>query len=367
MNDIRFGFVGAGNVAHQMAADLALVDGVSLAAVATRSRQSASRLATLHQARVLDSFDQLLGDSGIDVVYLATPPQFHAAQAIAAMRAGKGVLVEKPFSLNATEARSIAAAAIETGQFCMEAMWSRFLPSITELRARIASGALGDVRSFDCDFSYAHVPNPSHHAFQLPAGGALLDRGVYGVSLACDLFGPAVEVLSRATIGQSGVDEDVLVVLTHQGGVRSTITASLRVRGSNQASVRGTVASVVLGDPYFATDRLTVLPAGATTSVGAAPASAPGALIERIRANPKGLRLFETAKGIAKAGLREVGTEHMTKRGNGYAHQIEAVVAALRSGKIEVDAMTPAQSVAVMEILDAARAQWHVQPAIASS
>jgi predicted dehydrogenase len=366
MNDIRFGFVGAGTVAHQMAADLALVDGASLVAVATRSRQSASRLATLHQARVLDSFDQLVGDPSIDVVYLATPPQLHAAQAIGAMRAGKGVLIEKPFSLNATDARSIAAAAFETGQFCMEAMWSRFIPSITELRARIASGALGEVRSFESDFSYAHVPNPNHHAFQLPGGGALLDRGVYGVSLACDLFGPPLEVLSRATIGQSGVDEDVLVVLTHQGGVRSTITASLRVRGSNQASVKGTAATVLLGDPYFATDRLTMLPAGATTSIGAVPASAPGPLIERIRANPKGLRLFETAKGIAKAGFREVGTEHMMKRGNGYAHQIEAVVAALRAGKIEVDAMTPAQSVTVMEILDTAREQWLVQSAVVS-
>jgi predicted dehydrogenase len=358
MSEIRWGFVGAGTVAHHMAADLAQVANTRLVAVTTRTRQTASQLATLHQANVIDTFDQLIASPDIDVIYIATPPELHAAQAIAAMKAGKAVLIEKPFALDSDQADAIAAVATETNQFCMEAMWTRFLPSITELRRAVNANELGEIRSFECDFSYAQLPSESHHAFQLPGGGALLDRGVYGVSLAIDLFGRPTEVFSRATIGVGGVDEDVLLVLAHKNGARSTITASLVSRGLNQAVVKGTKATALLDEPFFATDRLSILPSLVSTSGSRTTASAPSPLIEKVRANPKGLRLFEAAKGLAKAGAREAKIKHHTRLGHGYAHQIEIVVSALQSGAKTVERMTPAASIDVMNVLDAARGEW---------
>ncbi len=356
--EITWGFVGAGTVAHHMAADLAQVPNTRLGAVTTQTRQTASQLATLHSARVIDTFDGLIASPDIDVVYIATPPEFHASQAIAAMRAGKAVLVEKPFALNSEEASSIAQAATETGRFCMEAMWTRFLPSITELRRVITANELGEVRSFECDFSYAQLPSDTHHAFRFPGGGALLDRGVYGVSLAIDLFGRPTEVFSRANVLLGGVDEDLVIVLEHPNGVRSTITASLVSRGLNQAVVKGTTATALLDEPFFATDRLSILPSLVSTSGSRTTASAPSPLVEKVKANPKGLRLFETAKGLAKAGVREAKMQHLTKRGYGYSHQIEAVVEALRAGDTTVALMTPQASVDVMTVLDAARSEW---------
>jgi predicted dehydrogenase len=358
MKTITWGFVGAGTVAHHMASDLSLVANTRLVAVTTRTRKTASQLATLHSARVIDSFDELVASPDIDIVYIATPPEFHAMQAIAAMRAGKAVLIEKPFALNSEEATAIAATATETGRFCMEAMWTRFLPAITELRRVIKANELGEVRSFEADFSYAQLPSDNHHAFRLPGGGALLDRGVYGVSVAIDLFGRPTEVFSRANVLLGGVDEDLLIVLEHPNGVRSTITASLVSRGLNQAVVKGTKATALLDEPFFATDRLSILPSLVSTSGSRTTASAPSPLIEKVKANPKGLRLFETAKGLAKAGIREAKMQHLAMRGHGYAHQIEAVVEALRAGDTVVDRMTPQASIDVMNVLDTARAEW---------
>ncbi len=359
MNEVRFGFVGAGTVAHQMAADLSLVDGARLSAVAARSRQSASRLATLHSAHVVDSFDPLIARDDVDVVYIATPPALHVDQAIRAMRAGKAVLIEKPFALNEIEAKSIVEVAIETNQFCMEAMWSRFLPSIAEIRKRIAAGDLGDVRTFDADFSYALIPNTQHHLFQLPGGGALLDRGVYGVSLALDLFGVPTEIYSRATVGPSGVDEDVSVVMTHGNGVRSTISASLVGRGLNQGIVKGTKATIVLPEPFFATERFSMMPAAAQATGGAAQAATlDSPMVAKVRANPKGLRFFEAAKGLTKAGMNQVKMQNVAAMGAGYAHQILAVVQAMNDGSKIVERMTPTASVEVMRVLDTARSQW---------
>ncbi len=358
MREVIWGFVGAGTVAHHMAADLAKIEGTRLSAVTTRTRESASRLATLHSARVVDTLEELVAAVDLDVVYIATPPELHAAQAIAAMRAGKGVLIEKPFALDADEAMRVQEVAVETGMFCMEAMWTRFLPSIVELRRLVSSGELGEICSFEADFSYALVPNGNHHAFKPPGGGALLDRGVYGVSLAMDLFGMPSEVFSRATVMLGGVDQDVLLALQHRDEIRATITASLVSRGMNRAVVKGTKATAVLDEPFFAADWLSVLPAQAGTAGGRDAAAAPSVLVERVRSNPKGLRIFETAKSLAKVGLREVKKQHVPKTGHGYTHQIEAVVAAIRSGATTVDLMTPAASVEVMRVLDAARGEW---------
>jgi predicted dehydrogenase len=358
MNEVRWGFVGAGTVAHHMAADLARAADTRLVAVTTRTRKTASQLAILHGARVIDTFDELITSPDIDAVYIATPPEVHAAQAIAAMQAGKAVLIEKPFALNSEEASAIVAVACETGRFCMEAMWTRFLPAVDDLRRRVAANELGEIRSFEADFSYAQLPNDNHHAFQLPGGGALLDRGVYGVSLAIDFFGCPTEVFSRASVRLGGVDEDVLVVMEHRNGVRSTITASLVSRGLNQAVVKGTMATAVLNEPFFATDRLSILPSVASTSGSRITASAPSQLVEKVRSTPLGMRLFETAKGLARASVREAKTQHVAKLGHGYAHQINAVVRALRAGDTTVDGMTPAASVDVMNVLDAARGEW---------
>ncbi len=192
MRKIAWGILGTGRIAGNFAADLALLPDAELVAVGSRSEATAQSFAGRFGApHAHGSYEALAADPAVEVIYIATPHPLHAENMKLCLRAGKAVLCEKPFTLNAREAEEVIALAREQKLFLMEAMWTRFLPAVVRARELIEQGAIGEVRLLLADFGFRAAFDPHHRLFdpQL-GGGALLDLGVYCVSLASMLFGP---------------------------------------------------------------------------------------------------------------------------------------------------------------------------------
>jgi predicted dehydrogenase len=192
-------------------------------------------------------------------VYVATPHNFHAQNALAAIGAGKHVLVEKAFTLNAREARAVFASAEARGVVALEAMWTRFLPHMAFVRSVLAAGRLGAIRSVHADHTQKLPSDPAHRVNDPKlAGGALLDLGVYPLSFAHDVLGAPVGITARGTLGATGVDVSVATVLEHPDGTVSTSFSTRETAGPNTATVLGTDGRIDLDAVWYAPTTVTV-------------------------------------------------------------------------------------------------------------
>ena len=192
---LRWGILGTGWIARQMTADLA-INGSTVTAVGSRTQEKADAYAAeFGIPHAHGSYEALVADPDVDVIYVATPHPSHVADATLALNAGKHVLLEKPYTINAAEARVVADLARERGLVVLEAMWTRWMPHMIRLREIIAAGTLGDVRTVIVDHNQKLSQDPTHR-LQDPAlgGGALLDLGIYPVSFAWDIFGAPTSI-----------------------------------------------------------------------------------------------------------------------------------------------------------------------------
>ncbi|MDQ1255520.1 MAG: hypothetical protein QG656_112, partial [Candidatus Hydrogenedentes bacterium] len=188
---IRWGILGTGTVARAFAQDLRFAKGAELAAVGSRRQETADRFGDSFGIPFRHaSYEALANDPSVDVVYIATPNSLHKEHTLLCLDAGKAVLCEKPFALNAAEARAMVTAARERGLFLMEAMWTRFIPLTVHLRELLAENALGEIRMLTADFGFRGDFEPEGILWNRAyGGGSLLDVGVYPVSFASMLFG----------------------------------------------------------------------------------------------------------------------------------------------------------------------------------
>ncbi len=255
---LRWGILATGGIARSFTQDL-LDAGRTVAAVGSRAPGAAQAFATeFGIPRAHGSYEQLVADPDVDVIYVATPHPMHLDAALLAIAAGKHVLVEKPFTLTAAQATRIAAAAATAGVVAMEAMWTRFLPHMVQLRALIAAGAIGDVRTVIADHTQALPTDPSHR-LQNPelGGGALLDLGIYPVSFAVDVLGLPTAVQAHASMTPTGVDRQTAMILEHEGGRQSVLHCALDTAGSNRAIVIGTQGAIELDRVWYTPTALT--------------------------------------------------------------------------------------------------------------
>ena len=255
---IRWGIWGTGSIAHQVASDFPLVKGAVIQAVASRTPERAQRFASRHGiAQCYSTLESLLSDSDVDVVYVATPNYRHVDDCLTCIQMGKAVLCEKPFALNLGQARQIADAARKRRVFCMEAMWTRFIPAVMEAKRWIEDGAIGAIRMMQGNFAYPVPVAPESRLFDpLVGGGALLDRGVYLISLAQQLLGVPQLVRGTACLGSTGVDDQSGYQLVYANGALADFTASLRVRGTNEMTIFGERGQLRLCDPFYRPHRL---------------------------------------------------------------------------------------------------------------
>ncbi len=313
---LGWGILGTGGIAKTFTKDIQGA-GLAVAAVGSRTQESADAFGReFGIGRKHGSYKALCADPAVDIVYVATPHPFHHANARTALEAGKHVLLEKPFTLNAAEAKDLVALAEKRGLFLMEAMWTRFLPTMVALREVLAEGTIGDPISLQADHCQ-YIPKDRAPRLHLPelGGGALLDLGVYPVSFAHALFGAPARVQAAGKLTDLGVDERVSLILEWQGGRQASLLTDMLALGPNRAAVIGSRGRIELDSVWYCQTTFTV-----TGRDG------------------KVLRRYE---------------EKVEGRGMQYqALEAERCVAA---GRTESGLMTRADSVAVMATLDAAR------------
>lgn len=315
---VRWGILGTGGIARAFALGLRHAPGAVLAAVGSRTRESAEAFAReLGAETAYGSYEALAAAPGVDIIYIATPHAMHAENALLALGGGKAVLCEKPFAMNRREAQAVVALAREKNLFLMEAMWTRFLPALAEVRHVMASGEIGEIVQVQADFGFAATRDPAHRVNKRElGGGALLDLGIYPLSIACALLGPAQGVQAQAIMSETGVDATTVFTLKHAGGTLSAGSCSLRARSSCELVVSGTEGSIRMHRMFHLADRITV------EVHGQAP--------------------------------RTVATPYL---GNGYTHEAIEAGAWLRMGCIEHPGMTHEETLALMALLDEIRRQ----------
>lgn len=245
---VRWGIAGPGSIANRFAEGVRLTDEGHILAVASRSNERAKEFADRFGVpRWYGSYSDLARDPDVDAIYVATPHAHHASAAIAFLNAGKHVLCEKPFALNATEAAAMIAAARENRRFLMEAMWSRFLPAYQMLAGLLKDGTIGQPLVVEADFGFRMPVMPTHRLFDVSlGGGALLDLGIYPLQLCSLVFGPPDGTAAVAHLGETGVDEQIAVVLHHSGGGLGVVKAAIRVGLSCTARIFGTDGAIEL-------------------------------------------------------------------------------------------------------------------------
>ncbi len=357
---VRFAILGTGTVARAFAEDLRLVAGARLTAVGSRSIERAQAFAReFAAAHAHSAVDDLAHDAEVDVVYVATPHSRHHDDCLACLNGGRAVLCEKPFTVDHAQAQSVIAAAREHGLFCMEAMWMRFHPLILKTQSLIASGALGDIRLFRADFGYTTPFDPESRFFNRAlAGGALLDRGVYPLSLAHFLLGKPDEIVGRPFIGETGVDEQFSALLTYSSGTIGIVTATLRSRLRNEAVVIGTKGSIEIRDPFFAPRQIVVKRFHEPVAADVRPG---GGRLARLKRNPILGAAFERVGRPILDHLRNRGerfTHH--EPGNGYEYEAAEVVRRLQAGETESPIMSLNDTLNVMADVDALRGSWNL-------
>lgn len=320
---IGWGILGAGYIAGHFARDLKL-EGLTVAAVGSRSKDSARAFAAEHGIPAAHGgYEALVADPGVDVVYVATPHPFHAEHALLALRAGKHVLVEKPFALNAAQARTVLVEAQARGLLVLEAMWTLFLPHLVRLRHWISEGRLGELRTVLADHGQLLPSHPEHRANNAwLGGGALLDLGVYPVSLAVDLLGAPAEVRAVSTPLGTGVDAQTSILLRSHARAGSreahaVLQCGLDARGPSRASVIGTSGRVDIPGVWY---------------------------------RPAPLELFDAGDTLVERWDRTVP-------GRGMQFQALEAERCIRGSLTASPVLPPQQTVAVMEVLDAVRAQ----------
>jgi predicted dehydrogenase len=315
---VGWGIVGTGGIATAFASDLALLPDAALAAVGSRTQASADEFADRFDiGHRHPSYEALVTDPDVDVVYVSTPHPFHHDAARLAIEAGKPVLVEKPFTMDAAEARDLAARARASGVFLMEAMWARFVPHMVRVRELLRDDALGDVRSLMADHCQWFVKDRTHRVFAPElGGGALLDLGIYPVSLASMVLGTPSTVTAVSDPAFTGVDATTSVLLQHEGGRHAVLTTSLEAAGPNRAAIIGTEARIEIDSIWYA---------------------------------PTSFRLV-----IRDGSVERYDEPH---EGNGLRHEAVEVMRCLRDGRLESDVMPLDETVAIMTTMDEIRRQ----------
>ncbi len=319
MKAVRWGILGTGAIARQFVEGLSAVPEAEVLAVGSRSAASAEKFTQGRSIpRRYASYEDLATDPDLDIVYVATPHPFHAENAELCLGAGKAVLCEKPFTVNAAEAGRVVGLARERGLFLMEGMWTRFFPLMERVRGMISNGEIGELRMLTADFGFRTDVDPASRLFAPElGGGALLDVGVYCVSLASMVFGPPIRTAGLSHLGETGVDEQAALVLEHEAGRLSTLSIGIRTATPQEATILGTEGYVKIHPPWWRPTTMTI--------------SRPGREDEAVEA---------------------------PITGNGFNYEAAEVMRCLDEGRTESGVMPLDETLSVMRAMDDLRAAW---------
>jgi dihydrodiol dehydrogenase / D-xylose 1-dehydrogenase (NADP) len=315
---IKWGIMGPGRIAHKFAQSLKCSEAAEITAVGSHSMERAVEFAKQYGInRAYASYAKLAADNDVDIIYVATPHPAHFECALLCLKAGKAVLCEKPFTLNAAETKTLVKTAKSSKLFLMEAMWMRYLPAIVKVRELLTQGEIGEIRMVIADFGNRIPWDPSGRLLNPElGGGALLDVGIYPVSFASMVLGDSpTKITGIAHLGETGVDEQFSAVLGYEAGKIAALSGAVRTSLPNEARIIGTEGYVRVPDFWRASS----------------------------------LELYQNGK---------MEKFEIPFRSTGYIHEAEEAMYCLREGLIESSIMPLDESLKIMKILDTLRKQW---------
>jgi len=317
MSNFSWGILGPGGIAQAFAKDLTFIEGHTIGAVGSRSLANAQSFAKTFGGTAYGSYEELVADSSIDAIYVATPHPAHHDNVILALNAGKPVLCEKPFAVNAQQAQAMVDAAAKNKVALMEAMWARFLPHYAKVREIVASGVLGPILSIHADHGQrladqgiARLVDP-----QL-AGGALLDLGIYPISFAHMILGNPTSITSKAVMTDRGVDAQTSMIFSYDNGAQAVLTTTMIEQTPCRAVVAGLHGWLEIDRTFY---------------------------------NPASMRVILNDGSVTEYPSAYVG--------HGLREQAESFKQIVQSGAVESKVLTWKDTVDIMKSMDTVRSQ----------
>ena len=318
---VRWGIAGAGKIAHTFSKDLTLVKGGQLTAVASRSLNKAQEFASEYGAsHSFGSYKELFESDTVDVVYIATPHTGHAALAIAAMKAGKNVLCEKPLGVNKKEVAAIVKVAQENGVFLMEALWSRFNPTIKKVKELVDAGEIGKVGYLYSDFAFYALDRDEGGRILNPdlAGGSLLDIGIYPIFLSYLMLGMPTDIMAKANFHSTGVEKQCSMVFGYPDA-HALLYSGLTSNSEMKSEISGSKGSIYINPRWHEATSYTIVKDGKTVTV------------------------------------------EVPKTGKGYTHEIEEVHQCLGAGKLQSNLWSHKNSLDLISLMDKVREKTKIR------
>ncbi len=319
MQEINWGILGTGFIARKFAQALITLPNTQLLAIGSRHQHSAREFGKKFKVpRVYASYHELVSDPDVAVVYIATPHPFHCRDSLMSLKNGKAVLCEKPFTLNAQEAQRLINLARQNQLFLMEAMWIRFTPLLQKIKGLVQADKIGDVRLIQSDFGYRFPWQPEHRALNPHlGGGALLDMGIYPISLTSFIMEQAPQtILSKAHLGDTTIDEQAAMLFQYEQGQMALLSCAVRTRTAQISYIYGTQGYIKIFGPWWQLKKAHLI-------------------------------INDDTKIIDEPF-----------QGNGYQYQAVEVNQCLRRGAQESDTMPLDETLVIMETMDKIRNQW---------
>ena len=319
---IRWGLIGLGWISRKFANGLAFAPDAEIYAVASRSQEKAEAFGAEYGAtKCYGSYQDLANDPNVDVAYIGTPHNYHLTHTLLCLNAGRNVLCEKPFAVNAGEARVMIDCAREKNLFLMDAFWTRYFPAMGKLRELLADKVIGDVMLVQADFGGRGPVLPQKRHFNLDlAGGALLDVGSYCLQFASMVYGKQPkDIVSQYTIGSTGVDELSVLVFKYSDYEMATLTSAIRLGTPHEARIMGTKGYIAIPD-FWHPSEFTVVISG-----------------------------------------QEPNTFRFEFEGEGFQFEAIEVGNCIRAGMTESAIYPLDETLAIMETMDRIRASWELR------
>lgn len=317
LKPINFGILGCGSIADKFVKSLRDVKHAKLLAVASKTPGKAHASAHhWHAEHAYSSYEELLLRPDIDAVYVATTHNFHYECVLAALNHNKAVICEKPFTVNARQTEALINLARSKKLFMMEAMWTRFLPAMAQVRSWLTEGAIGTIRQIRADFGFTTPFNAESRLYNPHlAGGALLDVGIYPVSFASMVMQQQPQTISaQALIGKTGVDEQSSYLFGYNNGCIAMLSSAIAATLPNKAEIIGTQGKIELPPNFY----------------------------------------------LAKSATLQCSRKRLTKRfpcskARDFKYEIQEVVTCLQQGKTESSVMPLDETLAIMQTMDMIR------------
>ena len=320
MKTVRWGIIGAGNISSRFATALSVLDGTELTAIASRNLDKANAFSEkFHIKKAYGSYEELVKDPEIDVIYIGTPHTEHKSNAELCIVNGKAVLCEKPFTLNQKDTEYLISLAKQYDVFLMEAMWTKFLPATNVVKKWIDDKIIGDIKYITTSFGFTAEFDANSRLFSPAlAGGALLDVGIYPITYAIHIMGRLPDhIVSSAYLGKTNIDEMNVIAMRYNDGIMANLSSAITTNLGNDAVIIGEKGKIIVPNFWCANSA----------------------------------ELYDLNGNLMDAFL-------LPFTANGYVYEAEEVNHCIRTGRKESDILPLKDTLEIMKILDEIRADW---------